>query len=80
MDSLVGYEIRVVPLLAGSKHGWVNSRTIFLSPAMYDLVSHAEGECLRKLLAQINLRRIPDIDFGPPVMPQTIYPRPPDAG
>ena len=60
-DSLSGIEIRVDTSLVGSKKAVrLGDGPIYVTPAMMDLVQHAEGDELRRLLGSIPLVTIPD--------------------
>jgi hypothetical protein len=71
IDTLGGYWVRAEPYLAGSKRAVRQGRTIHVSPAMWDLMSHAGPGELERLLASIPLVVIPEYDpystnFFPP--------------
>ena len=56
-----GFEIHVNPALAGAKKAvLVGERKLVVSPAMYDLMSNATPEELRKLCEAIHTVRVPD--------------------
>lgn len=70
---LDGIEVRVCTALVGSKKAVrVGDGPIYVGPAMWDLISHAEGEELQKLLATIQLVSLPA--FDPFTMPMTTTP------
>ena len=58
---LAGFGLAVSEHLRGSKRAVKSGDTIYVSPAMYDLIRHAEGEELRRLLVSIPL-----LDVGEP--------------
>lgn len=59
IDVLNGFKVQVAAHLAGSKKAVEMGGTIFVSPAMYDLLSHADEVELRRLLEAIEMVRIP---------------------
>lgn len=59
-DTFTGFSLHVEPMLAGGRKSvLVGGRKLYLSPAMYDLVSHAEGDELRRILSRIELVHFP---------------------
>lgn len=66
---LAGVEIRVSPALAGQKHALrFGDGPIYVSPAMYDLIRHADPDELRRLLEAIHVRNLPPLpDFRGPL-------------
>jgi hypothetical protein len=64
MSPLFGFEIRVADYLKGSKKAVRQGNTIFVSPAMWDLMKHASDQAeLEHLLSKIELVEIPKMDF-----------------
>jgi hypothetical protein len=72
MGDLAGLSIKVSQLLAGSKRAFKQGGTVYVSPAMYDLIRNADEAELRHLLANIRLVEIPDVSFYD--MPMTTKP------
>jgi hypothetical protein len=66
-DPLFGFAVQECRWMAGSKKALRVGRTIYVSPAMMDLIRHAEGDELRRLLGSIPLVEIrePPSVFGP---------------
>jgi hypothetical protein len=64
---LHGYRVAVSSALVGSKRAIRMGDTIYVSPAMYDLMKHADQEELQRLLAAIPLLEAPDLfnPYGP---------------
>jgi len=59
-STLSGVEIRVEKMLAGCKYAiQCGVGPIYVSPAMYDLLIHADADELERLLKAIHVRRIP---------------------
>ena len=63
ISPLYGFKIQSNIYMAGSKKAIRQGDTIHVSPAMYDLISHAEGEELNRLLESIPLLNLPDFDI-----------------
>lgn len=60
--------------LAGSKRALLIGDTVHLSPAMYELMSHAEGEELMRLLKAIEVIEMPRCAVGKfDALPMTLY-------
>lgn len=59
-DMLAGLRVEVCRYLAGSKRGLRMGQTVYVSPAMFDLIRHAEGDELRTLLEAIEVVTIPE--------------------
>lgn len=60
-----GIPIQVSQHMTGSKRALrFGNGPIILSPAMYELVRHAEGDELARLLAAIPLLQLPDLGIG----------------
>lgn len=61
-DTFTGFSLHVESMLAGGKKSvLVGGRKLYLSPAMYDLVSHAEGDELKLILSRIDLVFMPAV-------------------
>jgi hypothetical protein len=58
---LFGFEVHVNPVLAGGKKAVRQGNRMYVSPAMYDLISHAEGDELESLLKSIECVTIPEM-------------------
>lgn len=63
---VVGLRVEVSQFLVGFKHGFCDGRTVLVSPAMWDLMRHAEGDELERLLKAIPLKPMPKGFFDPP--------------
>lgn len=71
-DRLTSIEIKVDPHLVGSKMAVrIERGPIYVSPAMMDLIQHADQDELRKLLASIKLLTLPDCKKMFYAMPMT---------
>lgn len=57
--SLFGYNVAVSQSLVGSKKAVKKGRTVYVSPAMHDLLNHAGRDEFKRLL-----RAIPLLDLG----------------
>lgn len=57
---MIGFGIKVAQSLKGSRRAVRQGNTIYLSPAMYDLVSKADPEELWFLLEHIEIVTIPE--------------------
>lgn len=64
---LFGLGISVSQHLVGSKKAIRQGNTIYVSPAMYDLIKHANPDELKTLLEQIAVLTIPEISFALPM-------------
>jgi hypothetical protein len=63
---MVGFNVKVAKYLAGGKTALKVGDTIFVSPAMHDLISHAEdSDALKLLFENIKLLELPK--------PSTLY-------
>jgi len=61
--------------LAGSKYAIKINRALFVSPAMHDLIAHAESQSkLDELMKHINIVDISRYDPWPPLTAQTDLP------
>lgn len=60
MTPLFGLAVEVATSLAGSKRAVRMGRTLYVSPAMYDLIRHAEWAELERLLAAIPCLTLPE--------------------
>jgi hypothetical protein len=60
MSNVLGLRIEASPFLTGQKTAAKVDVTVFVSPAMYDLIKHADEEELKHLLANV-----PVLDLGP---------------
>lgn len=61
-DTLMGFPIRKCEHMQGCKIAVQEGVTLFVSPAMYDLISHAESsEELERVLGAIRVLKIPDL-------------------
>jgi hypothetical protein len=75
-DPLSGLRLAVSPGLAGSKRALLVGDTIYLSPAMHDLLTHAEGEELMRLCMAIEVIRMPAARIGKyEALPMTAHSR-----
>lgn len=63
LSQLFGFKVVSNTNLAGSKQAVRQGDTIHVSPAMYDLISHVEGDELKWLLGFISLLHLPDFDI-----------------
>lgn len=61
MNAFDGFRIVVSSALTGGRSAIQQGRTIFVSPAMYDLMSHAEPDELERLLRAIRVVEIPEL-------------------
>lgn len=69
---LGGIGIKVDKMMVGCKIAVrIGNGPIHVSPAMYDLISHADEKELRHMLESINLLTIPEPDYS---MPMTTNP------
>jgi hypothetical protein len=57
---LDGFDVQASASLAGSKRAVRMGRTIYVSPAMYDLICHAKGAELERLLGAIRCLKLPE--------------------
>jgi hypothetical protein len=75
IDPLFGFAVQECRWMVGMKKALRVGRTIYISPAMMDLIRHAEGDELRRLLGSIPMVEIPEPPsmFGP--LPMTTEPR-----
>lgn len=73
MSTFTGLELVMCKYLAGTKKAFRQGRKLIVSPAMYDLISHADERELRLLLETIRVVVIPELPnmFD---MPMTIRP------
>ena len=77
--TFTGISIQVSPALTGSKRAvQFGDGPIVVSPAMYDLIRHADGGELRRLLESIELLRLPAMPSKYEYVPMLTQP-PPDA-
>lgn len=60
MNGLFGFNVTVSSALVGSKRAVRMGNTICVSPAMFDLIKHANEDELQRLLAAINVLTIPE--------------------
>ena len=63
-DTLTGLQLIVDRHMAGMKKAVRQGGKLYVSPAMYDLISHAEGDELERLLSAIPCTEIPEFDLG----------------
>ncbi len=63
-DTLTGLSVHVVSHMVGMKKAVRQGDRLYVSPAMWDLLSHAEGAELERLLAAIPCTEIPEFDLG----------------
>lgn len=67
-DTLFGLNLVESKTLFGSKYAVQKGNTVYLSPAMYSLVKHANEEELEQLLKSIPVVRMPEMKWElPPV-------------
>ena len=59
-DPFFGLSVHASPVLAGGKKAVRRGSKLFVSPAMYDLISHAAPDELKLLLEQIECVNIPE--------------------
>jgi len=57
-ESLFGMEIRVNDLMVGSKSAVASDGVIHVSPAMFDLMRHAEADDIRRLMDSIPVLKV----------------------
>lgn len=55
LDPISGVPVKVNPALSGSKNAVSIAGEIHVSPAMFELMRHAEGDELRRLLEAIKV-------------------------
>ena len=60
-----GFRVRVASALSGGSRAVRQGDVIYVSPAMYDLMSHADEAELERLLQAIRLVTLPPADRGP---------------
>ena len=70
-DAFAGVDLVRSPWLVGSKVAWKRGARLYVSPAMWDLLTHAEGEELMRLLTRIRYVEIPE---GPPAYGPVTFP------
>lgn len=58
-----GFSVAVCSALAGSKKAILQGNTVYVSPAMYDLISHASEEELKRILGAIEVLELPEFDW-----------------
>ena len=58
---LHGFRVAVSSALAGRKFAIKQGDTVYVSPAMYDLMSHADEAELERLLGAIRVIEIPEL-------------------
>lgn len=63
LSQLFGFKIQSNTNMVGAKKAIRQGDTIHVSPAMFDLISHAEGDELKRLLGFIPLLHLPDFDI-----------------
>lgn len=59
LPSLFSLSIQESPVLAGGKRAVRMGNTLYVSPAMFDLMRHANPEELRRLMESIEMIDIP---------------------
>lgn len=77
LNPMFGLSVQVSQSLAGSKKAIRQGNTVYVSPAMHDLMKHADQDELRLLLEKIEMVTIPEMPsmFGP--LPMTTTAREP---
>lgn len=70
MSPHTGLSVCVSKHLAGSKRGVRQGNTVYVSPAMYDLMKHADPDELKLLLEKIEVVTIPEMRFDLPMTTQ----------
>ena len=63
LSQLFGFKIQSNIYMVGLKKAIRQGDTIHVSPAMYDLISNAEGDELGRLMGSIPLLTLPDFDI-----------------
>lgn len=71
-----GLRIIVAAFLAGTKRAIIQGDAAYVSPAMYDLISHADPEELELLLSRIECVRIPEVPSVFDLPMTTVRPEP----
>jgi hypothetical protein len=61
-DNLGGFTVAVCSALVGGKKAIIQGRTVYVSPAMFDLMMYANEEELKRLLNSIEAVEIPEFD------------------
>ena len=59
-NQFLGLSVQVSQSLVGFKRAFRQGNTVYVSPAMFDLIKHADPDELRTLLEQIMVLTIPD--------------------
>lgn len=59
-----GFGVHVSSVLVGSKRAFRIGNEIWVSPAMYELIRHADPDELQRLLSAIPLLTLPDMRFS----------------
>ena len=77
MNPYTGLAVRVAPWMVGAKVAVQKGATLFVSPAMWELVRHADGDELQRLLSAISvfvMEPLPQLPLAPTLFRTSLNP------